>query len=61
MLPCRSMKVFIVGNGEREHALAWKVTQSAQVKRSGLLLVTPGPLWKIKFKIFLSMFPTSMH
>ncbi len=33
------MKVLIVGGGGREHALAWKAAQSAQVREVG---VAPG-------------------
>ena len=33
------MKVLIVGNGGREHALAWKIAQSSRVDR---LLIAPG-------------------
>jgi phosphoribosylamine--glycine ligase len=33
------MNVLIVGNGGREHALAWKISQSARVKR---VFVAPG-------------------
>ena len=33
------MKVLIVGGGGREHALAWKVAQSAQVEH---IFVAPG-------------------
>ncbi|MDY0137072.1 MAG: phosphoribosylamine--glycine ligase [Thiomicrospira sp.] len=33
------MKVLIIGNGGREHALAWKVAQSAKVSQ---VFVTPG-------------------
>lgn len=33
------MKVLIIGSGGREHALAWKVAQSADVSK---LFVAPG-------------------
>src|SRR5690554_5235028 len=33
------MKVLIIGSGGREHALAWKIAQSAQVEQ---LFVAPG-------------------
>ena len=33
------MKILIIGNGGREHAFAWKVAQSAQVKK---VFVAPG-------------------
>ncbi len=33
------MKVLVVGNGGREHAIAWKLVQSAQVN---LCLCVPG-------------------
>src|ERR1700743_1764146 len=33
------MKVLIIGNGGREHALAWKIKQSARVER---VFVAPG-------------------
>ena len=33
------LKVLLVGNGGREHALAWKIAQSSQV---GQLFVAPG-------------------
>ncbi|HZZ73353.1 MAG TPA: phosphoribosylamine--glycine ligase [Pirellulales bacterium] len=33
------MKVFIIGNGGREHALAWKIAQSSRVER---VFVAPG-------------------
>ena len=33
------MKVLVVGGGGREHALAWKVAQSARVEE---VLVAPG-------------------
>ena len=33
------MKVLIVGNGGREHALAWKIAQSPRVER---VFVAPG-------------------
>src|SRR6476620_3766601 len=33
------MKVLVVGNGGREHALAWKVKQSSRVER---VFVAPG-------------------
>ena len=34
-----SMKVLVIGGGGREHALAWKIAQSAQVER---VLAAPG-------------------
>ena len=34
-----SMKVLVVGNGAREHAIAWKIAQSP---RLGKLFVAPG-------------------
>ena len=33
------MKVLVIGNGGREHALAWKLAQSARVDE---VLVAPG-------------------
>jgi len=33
------MKVLVIGNGGREHALAWKCAQSARVTE---VLVAPG-------------------
>ncbi len=33
------MKVLVIGNGGREHALAWKAAQSPQVKT---VFVAPG-------------------
>ena len=33
------MRVLVVGNGGREHALAWKISQSPRIKR---LWVAPG-------------------
>ncbi len=33
------MKVLVVGNGGREHALAWKLSQSQQIER---VFCTPG-------------------
>ena len=33
------MNVLIIGNGGREHALAWKITQSPRVER---VFVAPG-------------------
>ncbi len=33
------MKVLIVGNGGREHALAWKISKSPRLKR---LWIAPG-------------------
>jgi phosphoribosylamine--glycine ligase len=39
MLEEESMKVLIVGNGGREHALAWKIRQSPRVDR---VFVAPG-------------------
>ena len=33
------MNILIVGNGGREHALAWKVAQSTRVER---VFVAPG-------------------
>jgi len=33
------MKILIIGNGGREHALAWKCAQSAKVKK---VYVAPG-------------------
>ena len=33
------MKILIIGNGGREHAIAWKLSQSSQVKQ---IFCTPG-------------------
>ncbi|MGY8767601.1 MAG: phosphoribosylamine--glycine ligase N-terminal domain-containing protein, partial [Pirellulales bacterium] len=33
------MNVLIIGNGGREHALAWKIKQSSRVER---VFVAPG-------------------
>ena len=33
------MKVLLLGSGGREHALAWKIAQSAKVEK---LFVAPG-------------------
>ena len=33
------MKILIIGSGGREHALAWKIAQSARVSQ---VLVAPG-------------------
>lgn len=38
-IPTHAMKVLVVGGGNREHALAWKLAQSPYV---GLVLVAPG-------------------
>src|SRR3954451_1636594 len=35
----RSMKVLLIGNGGREHALAWKLAQSSRVTQ---LYIAPG-------------------
>lgn len=34
-----SKKVLIIGNGSREHCLAWKISQSTQVSK---VYVAPG-------------------
>ncbi|MDE5076676.1 MAG: phosphoribosylamine--glycine ligase family protein, partial [Trichodesmium sp. St5_bin2_1] len=33
------MKILIIGNGGREHAIAWKLSHSSQVKQ---IFCTPG-------------------
>lgn len=38
-IPTHAMKVLVVGGGNREHAIAWKLAQSPYV---GLVLVAPG-------------------
>ena len=42
MGPLLSMKVLIVGNGGREHALAWKIAQSDLVEQVISLPGNPG-------------------
>jgi len=47
------MKVLIVGNGGREHALAWKVRQSPLVKEVYCARGNAG-IWKIAKKVDIS-------
>lgn len=43
------MQILLIGGGGREHALAWKLAQSAQVEKSGLRPATPAlPLLKMR-------------
>ena len=37
------MKVLVVGSGGREHALVWKISQSARVKK---IYCAPGTRWQ---------------
>ena len=39
IIHCKTVKVLVVGNGGREHALAWKLLQSPQVQQC---FCTPG-------------------
>lgn len=36
------MKILIVGSGGREHALAWKISQSPKIIEGGKLFIAPG-------------------
>lgn len=43
------MQILLIGGGGREHALAWKLAQSAQVEKFMRLPATPAlPLWKMR-------------
>ena len=47
------MKVLIVGNGGREHAIAWKVSSSPQVKKLYSAVGNAG-IWKIAQRVDIS-------
>jgi len=44
------MKVLVVGNGGREHALAWKIKQSPLVSKLYVARGNAG-IWKIAEKV----------
>lgn len=48
------MKVLVIGNGGREHALAWKAAQSPLVETVLLLRVTQALRWNPPYRTSLS-------
>lgn len=48
------MKVLVIGNGGREHALAWKAAQSPLVETVLLLRVTQALRWNLHCKTSIS-------
>ncbi len=52
------MKVLVIGNGGREHALAWKINQSPLVKKLYVARGNAG-IWKIAQKVDIS--PTDVE
>lgn len=51
------MKVLVIGNGGREHALAWKAAQSPLVDTVLSHRVTPVPHWSPRCRTWLSASP----
>ncbi|OVA21377.1 phosphoribosylamine-glycine ligase, partial [Klebsiella pneumoniae] len=51
------MKVLVIGNGGREHALAWKAAQSPLVDTVYVARATPVPLWSRRCKTSPSASP----
>lgn len=51
------MKVLVIGNGGREHALAWKAAQSPKVDTVFVALVTRAPPWNQRCRMWLSASP----
>jgi phosphoribosylamine-glycine ligase len=51
------MKVLVIGNGGREHALAWKAAQSPQVDTVFVAPVTRAPRWNRRCRTWLSASP----
>nr|VUD32338.1 phosphoribosylamine--glycine ligase [Raoultella sp. NCTC 9187] len=48
------MKVLVIGNGGREHALGWKVAQSPLVDTVYVAPVMPAPPWSPRCRTWLS-------
>lgn len=48
------MKVLVIGNGGREHALAWKAAQSPLVETVLLLQVMQALRWNPRYRTSLS-------
>lgn len=48
------MKVLVIGNGGREHALAWKAAQSPKVETVFVSRATRAPRWNPRCKTWPS-------
>ena len=48
------MKVLVIGNGGREHALAWKAAQSPPVETVLLLRAMQALRWNPRYRTSLS-------